>query len=234
MSAVSPQTLVLLPGMDGTGMLFAPLLRALPEQIRPLVVAYPPDQPLDYAGHLELVMAALPTDRPFVLLGESFSGPLALMAAARRPAGLCGVILCATFVTYPLVLPRILIETALSLGLFHFKPLRFVQRMLLGSDEDNDISRLLSSALAQLTSQVLAARAKAICRVDCREELRQCPAPIHAMVAEEDRIIPSRQTGLFRSIRPDMQVHRFASPHLILQCAPNETANRIRQIMGAL
>ena len=35
------------------------------------------------------VMAALPADEPFVLLGESFSGPLALMAASK-PALVCG------------------------------------------------------------------------------------------------------------------------------------------------
>ncbi len=35
--------LVLLPGMDGTGRLFARFLRALPEAYLPIVVSYPPD-----------------------------------------------------------------------------------------------------------------------------------------------------------------------------------------------
>src|SRR4051812_12496722 len=75
--------LVLLPGLHGNDVQFRPLLAHLPPQIRPIAVNYPPDQPLDYAQLLPLVLAALPEDQPFVLLGESFSGPLAIMAAAR-------------------------------------------------------------------------------------------------------------------------------------------------------
>lgn len=95
-------TLILLPGMDGSGLLFAPFVRALPAWVHPVVVAYPADRPLDYAGHLEIVRASLPAAGPFVLLGESFSGPLALMAAAVKPKGLCGVVLCASFICSPL------------------------------------------------------------------------------------------------------------------------------------
>ena len=94
-------SLVLLPGLDGTGLLFGPLLAALPSEVAPIVVSYPGDSPLAYSELLPLVLAALPTDRPFVLLGESFSGPLAVMAAAARPAGLVGVVLCASFIRNP-------------------------------------------------------------------------------------------------------------------------------------
>jgi pimeloyl-ACP methyl ester carboxylesterase len=106
-SAARPFTLVLLPGLDGTGVLFEPLLDALPEHVAPRVVAYPVDRLLDYQELAPLIAARLPKGEPFVLLGESFSGPLALMAAERRPPGLLGVILCATFVTSPApYLPR--------------------------------------------------------------------------------------------------------------------------------
>jgi pimeloyl-ACP methyl ester carboxylesterase len=75
--------LVLLPGLDGTGKLFAEFVEALKSVVECVVVAYPCDQPMGY-GELEgLVVSALPKDRPFVLLGESFSGPLAIRIAAR-------------------------------------------------------------------------------------------------------------------------------------------------------
>src|SRR5262245_11899688 len=94
--------LLLLPGADGTGILFAPLLSALPPALQPLVVRYPPDQPLGYADLLPLVEEAVPASGDFLVLGESFSGPLALLLAARRPPGLRGVILCASFARNPL------------------------------------------------------------------------------------------------------------------------------------
>lgn len=94
--------LVLLPGMDGTGRLFAPLLSRLDESLEPVVIAYPEHEQLDYGQLHQFVRARLPEGEPFVLLGESFSGPVALTLAAAAPAGLCGLILCATFMRNPM------------------------------------------------------------------------------------------------------------------------------------
>src|SRR5262245_17031078 len=96
--------LLLLPGGDGTGKLFDPLLHALAGQdsLTPVVVAYPPDRACGYGDLLPLVEQNVPAGADFLVLGESFSGPLALLLAARRPPGLRGVILCGTFVRNPL------------------------------------------------------------------------------------------------------------------------------------
>src|SRR5258706_334101 len=64
--------LVLLPGLHGSDVQFRPLLKHLPPRIRPVAVNYPPDELLGYEELLPRVLAALPTDSPFVLLGESF------------------------------------------------------------------------------------------------------------------------------------------------------------------
>ena len=47
--------LVLLPGMDGTGDLFAGLASALPSSFQPIVVAYPKDKPLSSSALLVTV-----------------------------------------------------------------------------------------------------------------------------------------------------------------------------------
>ncbi|HZV83017.1 MAG TPA: alpha/beta fold hydrolase, partial [Geobacteraceae bacterium] len=192
MSEQQPVTLVLLPGMDGTGLLFAPFVRALPEWVKPLVVSYPGDRPLDYPGHLEIVMATLPHDGQFVLLGESFSGPLALMAAARRPRGLAGVILCATFVDWPLPLPPMLARTLVSWGVFRLKSTRLFSRIVLGENASPELRRLLPGVLARLIPAALSARAMAVMAVNCTDELRSCPVPVLALVAERDRIVSGR------------------------------------------
>ena len=92
--------LVLLPGMDGTGELFAPFIAALGPEVSSVVVRYP-DQPQGYASHEDAARAALPEGKPFVVLGESFSGPVAISIAAASPPGLCGYILCSSFVSCP-------------------------------------------------------------------------------------------------------------------------------------
>ena len=77
---------VLLPGLDGTGKLFAELVKSLDPGVSAIVVAYPRDQPMGYEELDTLVMSVLnklPPDQRYVLLGESFSGPLAIRIAAR-------------------------------------------------------------------------------------------------------------------------------------------------------
>ena len=68
--------LLLLPGMDGTGQLFEPLIAALPPTLRAVSVSYPVNDALGYEELLALIEAAVPPGR-FVAVGESFSGPLA-------------------------------------------------------------------------------------------------------------------------------------------------------------
>ena len=66
MTSKKSPTLVLLPGLEGAGLLFEPLLAALPSSIRTQVVSYPPDQPLSLAEYAALVRklerSALPYD----------------------------------------------------------------------------------------------------------------------------------------------------------------------------
>src|SRR6516162_3575503 len=102
MSAVRPRLrLVLLPGLDGTGLLFRGFLKTLDPAILTAVVSYPPDRDMDHAGLEAVVRASLPTQEPFVLLAESFSGPIAIAIAASRPAGLRGLILSCSFARNP-------------------------------------------------------------------------------------------------------------------------------------
>src|SRR5262249_27056237 len=133
------------PGMDGTGRLFAPLLRMLPPTLTAQAVSYPPHEPLGYAGLLPLVEAAAAEGGEFVVVGESFSGPLALMFAARCPSGLRGVVLCASFVRFPLPVPEWCLGV-MQPWVFRFLPHRLISWVLLGRHRRGEVSGLLSEA----------------------------------------------------------------------------------------
>lgn len=96
-----PVTLVLLPGMDGTGMLFEPFIAALGDAFPITVVTYPPTADSQtYADSLNLAALALPPKGLLVLLGESFSGPIAISLAAANPKRVVGLFCAARlFVT---------------------------------------------------------------------------------------------------------------------------------------
>ena len=58
-------TLVLLPGMDGTGIFFEDFAAALQPEFKPIIVRYPNDPSLGYAELEPVARAALPHDEPF-------------------------------------------------------------------------------------------------------------------------------------------------------------------------
>src|SRR5512147_2728475 len=74
-------TLLLLPGLDGTGELFAAFVAALREhEVR--IITYPHDRALGYPALEEFVREKLPRDQDYFLLAESFSGPVGISIAA--------------------------------------------------------------------------------------------------------------------------------------------------------
>ena len=94
--------LVLLPGLDGTGQLFAEFLAALPDSFTATVVSYPTNKLFPYSELRTFVSAAVPKTEPFVLLAESFSTPLAVEFAASNPPNLTALVICAGFVFKPI------------------------------------------------------------------------------------------------------------------------------------
>lgn len=214
-----PLTLVLLPGMDGTGMLFAPLLATLPAHVTPQVVRYPADQPLTYDALLAQVLAQLPVGRQYVLLGESFSGPIALRVAATHPEGLLAVALCASFARTPVRVPAWL-APAVRPGLMRASPFALQAPVMLGRGADPTLRALLHDALAQVSPHVLAFRARELLRVDASEALGAATTPLLYLRATHDQLVSARSRDHLLHHRPDMQVVDIAGPHLLLQTQP--------------
>jgi pimeloyl-ACP methyl ester carboxylesterase len=120
--------LVLLPGMDGTGSLFADFVDALPKSFNAVTVRYPTEQCLSYSDLEDLVRAACPISGPFVLLAESFSTPLAIKYAATNPNNLEGVVLCAGFATSPVRGWRRFLGSLLAPLVFHIPIMRLITK----------------------------------------------------------------------------------------------------------
>src|SRR5438477_11217911 len=93
--------LVLLPGLDGTGSLFAPFVQSLNSHFTTAVVSYPRDKLLNYQQLIPKIREVIPWGEPYTLLAESFSGPLAMQFAAVQPEDLKAIVLAASFVNNP-------------------------------------------------------------------------------------------------------------------------------------
>lgn len=222
-----PCALVLLPGLDGTGELFRPLLGELPAWVRPVVVSYPRDRVLDYAGLLALAARALPTDLPRVVLGESFSGPLAVMLARDRPPGLKGIILCASFVRKPIRSVPSWLSVAAVAPLFRLWPALLTLRSYPGREEFRDLLPLALGVIRSVRPEVVAARVRALMKVDVRDDLRDLDLPLLYLQALRDQVVRRHNIEEIRKLRPDVRVAQVDTRHFLLQLEPKWAAGEI-------
>jgi pimeloyl-ACP methyl ester carboxylesterase len=233
MSPSAAPLLVLLPGLDGTGKLFVEFLKALGSGIDTLVVAYPKDIPLGY-DELEMrVHAALPSDRPFVLLGESFSGPIAIRAAARPQAHLQGLILCVTFAKNPY--PWAVWARPLAAHL----PLKILPRwvrapLMWGSKDPHAAPAQAQRAMAEVSAKVIRRRIAALLAVDATDALRRVAIPMLVLRATQDRVVPKAATLRILREAPHAQRADIEGPHLLLQTKAPECAEAVQSFIRSL
>jgi pimeloyl-[acyl-carrier protein] methyl ester esterase len=231
---VAEIALTLLPGLDGSGVLFRPLLNHLAPELRPIVVAYPRDKVLGYDELLPVVLASLSSPSPFVLLGESFSGPLALMAAATRPQGLRAVVLCASFVRNPLGPRFAFLRHFASPFAFRFYPAATRLKAIFGGYSTPEWRALKAEALSDVHPAVIAHRVRAVLQVDVRRELSSCPVPVLYRRGDRDRVVPGWNLNEILAIRPATKVAYFSSSHLVLQTQPALAAAEISTFIAGL
>ena len=219
--------------MDGTGELFADFVNALGDAVIPLVVSYPATEALDYAGLAEFARARLPHDRPFVLLGESFSGPVAIALAASRPPGLAALILSCTFARNPTPVFSVFKH---ALGALPVSPAftGLMSPFMLGSSSTAALRAALRAAVGRATAAVMRMRMRAVLDVDYSVRMRAVQVPILYLQAAQDRVVLAGSARHLQTLHAGIELVRLRGPHLLLQAAPNATADVVKRFVGAL
>lgn len=218
--------MVLLPGLDGTGKLLGDFVRQLSSRIDTQIIPYPTDRPLGYRELESHVRERLPQNRPFFLLAESFSGPIAIRIAAYRPDALLGVVLVGSFAKNPYPL------WAWAGPLLARLPLKSLPRwvrapLMWGSRSPSQAPPKLERAIAGVSAAVIRRRIRAVFEVDETNALSQITLPILTIHAGHDRVIPKAAgLHLLRGL-PGATHVEIAGPHLLLQTQPAECAEQV-------
>jgi pimeloyl-ACP methyl ester carboxylesterase len=223
-------TLVLLPGMDGTGELFAPFLAKLGPEFSVKVVRYPTNEPLGYAELEAVVRSELPPEGPFVILGESFSGPIAVSLAASGLPRLKGLVLCCTFVRNPRPIFGGL-RSLLAVVPVTAVPGALLSWLLMGRFSSAALRSAFAKAVAQVSSSVLRARLRSVLAVDVSAHLRGATIPTLYLRASRDRVVPAGAARLVSRLKPDTCIAEVEAPHFLLQAAPSEAARLVRAFL---
>lgn len=212
----------LLPGLDGTGELFAPLLAELPEGSA-RVVAYPFDHPASWGALGEVVAGQVDTSRPFLVFAESFSGPVAMRFLREHGERCVGFVACATFLSSPAPARVGLATLPGLLALLPRRPPGWVLRRLLLS---RDASPALTAAVADTIERVPPATIRR--RLQMIQGLRPEPARFEFEVvyvrALGDCLVGARSGAEFLNHVPGAVSRTVAGPHLLAQEEPAAVA----------
>ena len=215
--------------MDGTGELFRPLIGSLSDHFEIETISYPLDEPLRYEELLNIVSNRIPEQKPYFLLGESFSGPLAVMAASRSCENLLGTILVATFVKSPMPQWMNRLKWFLRGPILDMRPRPFIIERLLGKNCPEKTKRWVQNTLPRLKREVLAARIKSILEVNVREELKNCQVPVLYIAGSRDWLVGKKCLDAVWLCRPDVEIKVIDAVHMLLQTSPEEAAKAILQ-----
>ena len=226
--------LIILPGLDGSGRLSVPFMQALEAHgIQSEVIAYPVGRAMGYDALRDWLRPQLLERPPFVLLGESFSGPLAVMLGTTGLTPLRGIILSTTFARAPVPVPSALARV-LQLPL-PLPPVALLARFLFGRWRTPSLEVALRDALAGTLPCVLRARAMATLRIDVRALLPVISMPVLCLHANEDRLLQaSALQSIERGLRQPAESHLLDGPHLLLQARPIEAAASVASWLRTL
>lgn len=227
-------TLVLLPGLDGTGNLFAPLIPKLPRNLNVITAAYPPERFLSYSELVSWLGERVPRDDPYAILGESYGSTLAVKFAATHPPNLTGVILCAGFISNPVrkwgPLPQLLARPLF----FRIRPPDFLREyFILGFGAPESLKLALRRTVHSVNREVFAKRARATIHCDAREEIRQVKVPLLYLQGSEDRLVGAECLDEIKRLHPETISISIHAPHLLLQREPHAAAQAIAQFLDA-
>jgi len=224
MDATKRIRIALLPGLHGTDALFRSLVNLCPPEIELITLSYPTNELRSYESLTEMILEKLDGDQSnLILLGESFSGPLALFVASRKPKGLVGVILAASFVLPPRRgwakwLPW-------EIGCRFAKPVYGLRSLV--SRRYAAVIQGIYEELHKVSPSVLADRIRSTLAVDATIALKECPVPILYIAAARDIIVCKSSLKKILAIREDVTVRTIDAPHFIVPSAPADVWSAI-------
>ena len=215
-----------MPGLDGTGKLFEPIIPLLKPHFALQIITYPN---LDkFTDFVDCVLNQLPPSAGFSLVAESFSGPVALAVMAHRPDRIGPSVLSASFARSPLAeltrMSNYIPDQMFSIGALG----QFCLDVYELEDEDfSETQPLPLNITEQLDGSLLKNRISALSRIDISALLPGIEIPILYLHGLQDRIVSEKDALMLQKNLPNITRVDIDGPHLLLQTRPQQCAELI-------
>src|SRR3954468_6582065 len=173
---------VFLPGLDGTGLLLEPVVAQGPANTPCTLVRYPCHLKGSYQDYIAAAESSFNSGEPVALIGESFSGPVAITLAAKH-SNVKALVLSGSFASSPRArfLRHLLhcLELCLTVNRTSFF---FIRLLLAGMDAPEELVQRVARAGHLVPVSVLAHRLGMVLSCDERQTFAGLRIPVLALV----------------------------------------------------
>ncbi len=195
-----------------------------------IALDFPPDHTVTFDELTAYTESKLRYDRPFILISESISGPIAMRIATKYPEVVEGVALIGTYVSNPVRKPLAMLKPFIRPFLFKRKPPVFLLRLVITGfyRELLHLMPKFQEVALSVNPEVLAARVRTALTMDATKELKAYHKPVLNVVAKWDRVL--WRTTAFRmwQLRPDIERIYTDTGHCMIECWPEKMAEVIK------
>lgn len=221
--------LILLPGLDGTRRLFKPFIDALNCKSDLSIIELPSGENQSYDFITQCVREKLPPNEPFILLAESFSGPIAYRLLQDEVKNIITVIFVATFLKRPTFLIKLAAKLVAGFMLKRtFVSTLVVKALMTGFDSTQETLQMFWDTAEQVGIRTLKLRLEAISTLP--RPTQRISRPCYYIQAENDFLVPRNNFLEFKKHFENIKLYRINGPHLLLQTRANECARVIEEI----
>lgn len=208
---------VLLPGMDGTGILFKPFIEQAPPNIEVTIIPLKQSENYSYEDQAKYVMSQIGED-PFILVAESYSGMVAYNMLKLGCKNIEHIVFAASFICLPSRLAKFSNYLPIALAKSRLVPKALMGRILFGKFSSPSLINHFYSALSITSSTTLSHRLNQISEL--KEPKYKISIPCTYIKPNKDIAISKIAVTAFHEVCSNLIIHEVAGTHFVLQTNP--------------
>lgn len=224
-------TLLMLPGLDGSGILFKPLIDLLPLTIRTKIAVIPT---ILLSGHKQIakqILADLP-DGKYVILAESFSGRTAYELCRMAPDKFSYVVFIASFVNRPSHLLRFALLLPITRIVKSKLIMQLMAKCLFGSNNTKALLSALNQAISTLPNACINNRLSILNRL--KQPSIRLDVPCFIVTAKQDLLLNRTAQSSIKKVFNHHAEQQLEGPHFLLQTRARHCAKIITTLYVGL
>ena len=208
---------VLIPGMDGTGFLFAPFIEVAPAGIEVISLPLLQRADADYDDQAKHIIASI-GEEPIVLVAESYSGMVAYSMLKMGLPNIRHIVFAASFLGRPSALALWARHIPVALLKSNIVPKFILSKLLFGHFRKEKLVSLFDKALHAVSSETLSFRLNQIAMLP--NPSIPIDIPCTYIRPTGDNLVSNRAIKVFQRLCRNLEIKEVDGTHFVLQTNP--------------